>query len=451
MRILSCILSLLVSSVCWAQSDVDTRIAVNETKDENTLVVIISNENYKHEESVPFAKNDGEVFSLYCQKTLGIPASHIRLASDATLNEMNYELDWLEQALQAYDGEARAIVYYSGHGMPDEQKGEAYLLPADGYSKSTASALSTKVLYEKLGKMPSSSIMVFLDACFSGAKRDGTMLASSRGVAIKARTEPVSKNVVVFSAAQGEETAYPYKEKQHGLFTYFVLEKLQQSGGGVTLGALSDYVTQQVKRKSITENGKSQTPSVITASGNTQWREWPIATKAAKKYEERRMKDATPTEPKQNAVPTVPKQTTTPLPQTEPVKANNNPLTESLPVAPTVDMSPETSTLIRKGVKQMKAMNYGEARNCFVQAASKGSAEAEYQLGLLYCNNNYEGYDREVATAHFMKAANANHVEAMYQTGMMHLGVDNAVAKQWLRKASDNGHKRAQAQLSVLK
>ena len=41
---------------------VDTKIAVNSQTDDKTFVVIVSNENYKNEESVPFAKNDGEVF-----------------------------------------------------------------------------------------------------------------------------------------------------------------------------------------------------------------------------------------------------------------------------------------------------------------------------------------------------------------------------------------------------
>lgn len=161
-----------------AQNNVDTKIAVNSSTDDKTFVVIISNENYKHEESVPFAKNDGEVFKVYCQKTLGIPEDHIRFAPDATLGEMNFAIYWLGNMLNAYDGEARAIVYYSGHGMPDENGKEAFLLPVDGFSQMTEGALSTKNLYGKLKEMNSRNIIVLLDACFSGAKRDGKMLAS---------------------------------------------------------------------------------------------------------------------------------------------------------------------------------------------------------------------------------------------------------------------------------
>lgn len=67
--------------------------------------------------------------------------------------------------------------------------------------------------------------VVFLDACFSGANRDGGMIVAARGVAIKPKeAKPASSgNTVVFSATSDEETAFPYKAQKHGLFTYFSL------------------------------------------------------------------------------------------------------------------------------------------------------------------------------------------------------------------------------------
>lgn len=442
-RILLYLLGLcVISQAIHAQSSIDTKIAVNSQTDDKTFVVIISNENYKHEEAVPFARNDGEVFKVYCQKTLGIPESNIRFAPDATLNEMNYEIDWLDDVLKAYDGEARAIFYYTGHGMPDESTKEAYLLPIDGYSKSPQSGLSTKKLYQKLGKMQTQSVIVFLDACFSGAKRDGKMMASSRGVAIKAKDEPVGSNTVVFSAAQGDETAYPYKSQQHGMFTYYVLEKIQQSGGATTLGELSQYVTQQVKRKSVVENGKSQTPSVSYASNNEAWRNWQLASTAATKFETRTVASAQKAPVQKAPVQKAPTQAAPT--QATPIQATPT------PSVPAFDES-VTADLINQGKKAMRAMNYDKAKADFTKAANQGSLEACYQLGLLYSNSNYDGYSRETATAHFLKAAKTGHVEAMYQTGMMYLGTDNATAKQWFRKASDKGHQRAQAQLERLR
>ena len=433
------IIGLIMCLVGIKAQTVDTKIAVNSQTDDKTFVVIVSNENYKHEESVPFARNDGEVFKVYCQKTLGIPEDHIRFAPDATLGEMNYAIYWLGNMLKAYDGEARAIVYYSGHGMPDESGKEAYLLPVDGFSQSTEGALSTKSLYKKLGEMNSKHIVVLLDACFSGAKRDGKMLASSRGVAIKAKTEPVSDNTVVFSAAQGDETAYPFKSQRHGLFTYYILDKMQQSGGSTTLGELSVYVTQNVKRKAVVENnGKSQTPTIIASSGNNNWRDWRFAESAAKKYEDRVVTLDQPAAKPASAPAPAPVVNPEPKPI---VQTTPNPNSNSAAV----------SQLVIDGKKAMRAMNYQKAKKCFVEAAEQGNIEANYQLGMLYSNSNFDGCNRETATKYFTIAANSNHTEAMFQTGIMYLGIDNVEAKSWLRKAAANGHTQAIKQLSKMK
>lgn len=91
-------------------------------------------------------------------------------------------------------------------------------------------------------------------------------MASARGVAIKAKAAAPKGNMVVLSAATGDETAYPYYEKGHGMFTYFLLKKLQETKGQATLGEIADYVTTQVGRKSIVENSKSQTPTAIAST-----------------------------------------------------------------------------------------------------------------------------------------------------------------------------------------
>ena len=89
----------------------------------------------------------------------------------------------------------------------------------------------------------------------------------------KAKEEKLHGNLVVLSAASGDETAYPYREKGHGMFTYFLLKKLQETKGAVTLGELSDYVTTNVKRQSVVTNRKSQTPTVIySESVGMDWR-----------------------------------------------------------------------------------------------------------------------------------------------------------------------------------
>lgn len=254
-------------------SDVDRNIPINNIPNKKMFAVIFGNEKYTDESHVQFAGSDAISFKSYCQKTLGVSENHIRYVANAGYNDMRKAVNWLKQGLEAYGGEGSVIFYYAGHGIPDEAQKTAYLLPVDGIGSDVGSAYSLEKLYQVLSDMPARSIIVFLDACFSGAKRDGGMMASARGVAIKAKTEEPKGKMVVFTAAQGDETAYPYKSKQHGLFTYYLLRKLQETKGNVTLGELADYITREVKRQSFDENSRSQTPSIkaSAALGNT-WR-----------------------------------------------------------------------------------------------------------------------------------------------------------------------------------
>ena len=163
-------------------------------------------------------------------------------------------------------GKGKAVIYYAGHGIPNETDFSSYLLPIDGIGNDPGSAFSLTDLYNKLGEVEAQSIIVFLDACFSGSKREEGMLTSARGVAIKARQSAPQGNMIVFSAAQGDETAYPYKDMQHGLFTYFLLKKLKDTRGEVTWGELSDYLVDEVGHQSFIKNHKVQTPTISLAS-----------------------------------------------------------------------------------------------------------------------------------------------------------------------------------------
>ena len=138
-------------------------------------------------------------------------------------------------------------------------------MPVDGWGSDISTAYKIDDLYSILGSLPLKSVTIFLDACFSGAQRSGNMLASVRGVAIKPKESAPKGKTVVFSASYGDETAYPFHEKGHGMFTYFLLKKLQETKGDVTFGELSDYIITNVRRQSVLENNKRQTP-VVTPS-----------------------------------------------------------------------------------------------------------------------------------------------------------------------------------------
>ena len=96
-------------------------------------------------------------------------------------------------------------------------------------------------------------------------------------MAIKAKSGQPQGKMVVFSVAQGDETAYPNNEEHHGMFTYYLLKKLQETKGEVTLQELGDYIVKNVSQQSILLNGKSQTPCVTPSSAvGGEWGEWKL-------------------------------------------------------------------------------------------------------------------------------------------------------------------------------
>lgn len=248
-------------------SDVDLNIPETQRKSDNTFAVIIANESYTQVAPVPHAANDGHIFAEYCRRTLGIPERNIRHVTNATLNDMKRQISWLTEVGNAFGDKADIIFYYSGHGVPDESNGQAYILPVDGYHSDMSTNYAVDDLYTSLASTGARKVTVFMDACFSGSRRGDGMLMAARGVQIKSKQNAPKGNLIVFAAAQGDETAYPYQSQNHGLFTYFLLKKLQETSGSVHLGELGDYLIDNVKRTSLLENSKSQTPQVLTAPG----------------------------------------------------------------------------------------------------------------------------------------------------------------------------------------
>lgn len=247
------------------KSDVDENIPYNSTKNYDTYVVIIANENYDESNisKVQFANNDGKSFHDYCTNTLGIPLKNIKYIEDATFNQIRYSINWISNIVKVQEKQPNIIFYYSGHGVPDETSRNAFLLPSDGLANDSQSGYSLDLLYKQLGELHTNKTIVFLDACFSGTTREGKMISmDSKGVAIKSRPVQPKGNMVVLSAAQGDETAYPYKKMKHGMFTYFLLKKLQETKGDASLGDLESYINKQVRQNSVVENGKIQTPTV---------------------------------------------------------------------------------------------------------------------------------------------------------------------------------------------
>ena len=262
------------------RSEVDRNIPQTGKKNSYRYAIVIGNQDYhsyqnglNSEQDVPFASEDARVFKQYCQQTLGIEENNIVLLTDATAAKMNQEIDFVTR-LAARDPQAEIIFYYAGHGFPDENTKEPYLIPVDVSATSLSSAISLYELYQKLSATNAQRITVFLDACFSGGGRDAGLVAS-RGIKVTPKKNALSGNIVVFSATSADQTALPYQDKKHGMFTYFLLKKLQDSKGECSYSELFNYLNKNVGDISLRVNRKDQTPEVNTAPQvQESWGNW---------------------------------------------------------------------------------------------------------------------------------------------------------------------------------
>jgi methyltransferase-like protein len=119
---------------------------------------------------------------------------------------------------------------------------------------------------------------VFLDACFSGAGRNGELEEARAGVRRTPNNVSVtSNNILIFAAASADQVSKPYNDKKHGIFSYYLFQTLQETKGKLSYAELVDIVIEKVQTKSILLNGEKQSPKVnVSKSASTIWQDWKV-------------------------------------------------------------------------------------------------------------------------------------------------------------------------------
>lgn len=251
--------------------DVEMDIPASASDRKDDFAVIFGVESYSgNVPRVLYATRDATWFREYAIKTLGIPAANIyyRVNSDATKSEFDKAFGrngWLDKRAKA---NSRVFFFFSGHGIPAQDKKSSYILPFDGdpnYADLTAYPLES--VYTGLAGLKSALNVVFLDACFTGMNRENQALyATSRPVYISANKIEAPPRVNVFSAAAWDQMSTAWPDKQHGLFTYFLLKGMQGSADANADKKLSIQELHQYLSSAVPDQAgrldKEQTPQL---------------------------------------------------------------------------------------------------------------------------------------------------------------------------------------------
>lgn len=260
-------------------SHVDKNIPVN-SKVNNRLALVIGNEDYasyqsalQNEQNVDYAERDAAIFKQYCLNTLGVKSENMFSITNATSGMMSQVLKKVIKLTEIEGKDAELIIYYAGHGFPDDQK-VPHLMPVDVSGGDLSRAINLQELYKDLGNLKAKKVTVFLDACFTGGGRESGLMAS-RGVKVKPKEGSLGGSLVVFSASSGDQSSLPFNKEKHGVFTYHLLKALQDAEGDISYGSLFDAINIEVNKTTLRNQGMEQTPKVNTSSKViNDWRNW---------------------------------------------------------------------------------------------------------------------------------------------------------------------------------
>lgn len=239
----------------------------------NRFALVIGNEDYNsmkqgatYQPDVEFAVRDAETFAKFATNVMGVREDNVILVKNATYAQMKSNLEKITKLAKANPEDLELIVYYAGHGQVDGDSKESYLIPVDVSITSPTAGMRLEDFYGTLSACKAEKTVVFLDACYSGV---------GRGIIIRPKETPVKGNIVVMTATSSTQRSMPYQEKNHGLFTYFLLKALKDGGSSMSIGQLYDQVSETVKTKSILINNAEQTPELINGPDiDPNWREW---------------------------------------------------------------------------------------------------------------------------------------------------------------------------------
>ena len=255
------------SAVASYSSDVD-KPGYALPENPNDFAVVIGVEKYTTLPAAEFADRDADAVRAHLL-ALGYPARNIYFLSgqQATRAKISQSVNtWLPNRV---NDTSTVFFYYAGHGAPDPNTSQAYLVPVDGDNDDLGStAYPLKELYAKLGALKARHVLVALDSCFSGAGGRSVLAKGARPLvtSVDLGASGLPNNVIALTASDKSEISGTIEDQGHGAFTYYMLKGLagaaKNTSGTVTVQSLYDYLTPNVQDAARLHN-RDQTPQLL--------------------------------------------------------------------------------------------------------------------------------------------------------------------------------------------
>ena len=182
------------------------------------------------------------------------PKKNVRLLLDerATAKNMRRHFTWLRRNARPED---MVIVFYSGHGAPEE--GGTYWVPYDAdIDDLGATAVGNAYITRELGRIRAERLITFLDSCYSAAiveKKDKPKALFDQDFFKKFQ----GTGRVTITASDGKELSLESKELGQGVFTHYLVQALKGKADTNGDGAVElEEVWAHVRRR-VTDEAQS--------------------------------------------------------------------------------------------------------------------------------------------------------------------------------------------------
>ena len=260
--------------------NVDEPLRNPAAKNPDAVAVVVGIKSYRDKDmpAVDFASDDVAAVHKVLSQTLGFNESRIVLLTDsqASLTDIR---SLIKQRLKTMivPGKSDIFFYFSGHGAPNPDTHDGYLLPWEynpAYVPVDYSAYSMKELFVDLSALQAKSVVVLIDACFSGlsdAQKNGhaaAVLKDASPAYVEVNLSAAEANEVIITATKPDQIATWDRTHHHGVLTYSWLkamhgdEKAEDANGTITVASLKKYLDTDVPELARLARNRAQNPQV---------------------------------------------------------------------------------------------------------------------------------------------------------------------------------------------
>ncbi len=228
--------------------------------------IVIGVNRYQHLQPLDYAQQDAKAMAAFLKTEAKFDHVYY-FAEDAESingNSMQPTQNNLRRILQTRvakrglgDGD-NFWFFFSGHGMRDGERD--FLMPIDGYSENVAlSGISTAEISEWLRGCGADNVVMILDACRNGGRRDG------KGIGDETKEDCRQTGVISLFSCSPNQFSYELPQYEQGAFTKALLEGLGTQGACATVARLDEYLKRRVPEvvRECLGNGVKQFPYSI--------------------------------------------------------------------------------------------------------------------------------------------------------------------------------------------